>query len=127
MADIAEFYPIPSPLKPSNGVRIAVPESVWTTHAVIYVYSALVLARSSVPAQTYCLAERGSAERLVARGMARWETEQERQVALDNKHQRFVGGAPKSVQADAERDAAADRSRAKKPAKAKAKADGKSG
>lgn len=123
MTEIAEAYPLPTPLKPVPPGTPGIPPEAYKTHRVIYAYSAITLPRASVRAQSFALAEKGFAERLVASGRARFETDKERQVAIDNRHQRYVGGAPKA-KADGDGDAKpAKPARRAKPGKA----DGKSG
>ena len=97
---------------------------------MIFAYDSITLPGPSVAARSYALADKGFAERLVASGRARCETEQERQIAIDNRHQGFVGGAPKAKAGKADDGDGAEKpakpAKSAKPGKA-GKADGKPG
>ena len=93
---VKEGYPLPSPHSVATGEGAVIPNEAWKSHRVVFTTEALPMTNASVPARTFALLEADYAGRLIERGIARPETDRERQIAIDNGHQRYVGGASKA-------------------------------
>ena len=106
--ELHEYYPLSAPHKGPTSQCPPPPAAAFKTHKVIYLWGPVVSARYSLGAKTWCLALAATADRMVERQQARFESEEERQLALANGHQRHAGGPPKAKAKSAPEQSGAD-------------------
>ena len=115
MTELHEHYPLSAPHKGPTAQHPPPPAAAFKTHKVVYLWAPVVSARYSLGAKSWALVLAATADEMVKRQLARHESEEERQMALSNGHQRHAGGPPKAKappapepEAEAETETAAD-------------------
>ena len=95
MEELRSAYPIPAPHQAAPVGAAPIPEEAWKTYRVVRVDAAVVLTKGSLLPRSFALMEPEWAERKVQAGEARYETDREKQLALDNGHKRAEWRPPK--------------------------------